>query len=135
VSYVPPGLPASSFGSGTHQVVLAEFKPIDKPDTLAKLGAKIAFRATFKSIETAQEIDLLIKFNGSKADYYAGLNIDRLHLAAGLPEPVPGEALDITTLVTQLDGVPLLLEVNDKGYASTVLVPMQAASGESDRPF
>lgn len=134
MSYVPPGLPASSFSPGTHQVVMVEFKPIDKPDTLAKLGAKVAFRATFKSLETANEIDLLIKFNGSKADYYAGLNIDRLHLAAGLPEPVPGEALNITELVTRLDGVTLLLEVNDKGYASTVLVPLSAASGE-DAPF
>lgn len=121
--YVPPGMPASNFAPGMHQVVLVEFKPMDKPDTLAKLGAKVAYKATCKSLETAAEIDLLIKFNGSKSDFYAGQNIDRLHLAAGLPEPTPGEPLDITTLVTQLDGVPFLLEVNDKGYANSISVP------------
>ena len=78
---------------------------------------------TCKSLATGGEIDLLIKFNCSKSDFYAGQNIDRLHLAAGLPEPAAGEALDITTLLTRLDGVPFLLEVNDKGYANSIIVP------------
>lgn len=128
--YLPPGVPASTFAPGVHQVILAEFGTITKPDTLSKLGAKVAYKATFKSLETAAEIDLLIKFNGSKSDYYAGLNIDRLFAVAGLPEPVPGTALDISAMVLALNQKNILIEVNDRGYAQGIVIPESVTTTE-----
>ena len=123
MSYTPPNVTTQALGSGVHPVWMTNIKEIADPGKLAKFQAQALFIATFKSVETAQEIDLIIKFNGSKADYYAGLNIDRLHLAAGLPEPAAGEVLDLVALGNALDGVELQLEVNDKGYANAVFAP------------
>lgn len=124
MSYVPPGVSAqSNFGPGVHRVWFNGIKQITDPGKLAKFQAQALFIASFKSVETAAEIDLIIKFSGQKADYYAGLNIDRLHLAAGLPEPAAGESLDLDALTNALDGVELDLEVNDKGYANAVFAP------------
>lgn len=130
MSYLPPGIHSSSFEPGIHKVTLVEFGTITKADTLSRLGAKVAYKATFKSLDTAAEIDLLIKFNESKADFYAGQNIDRLFLAGGLPEPTPGEALDLTAMVMALNGKEVSIEVNDKGYANSVLLPQDAPTGE-----
>lgn len=98
-------------------------KEITDPEKLKKFSAQVVFVATYQSVENATEIDQIIKFNGSKADFYAGQTIDRLHLAAGLPEPTPGEPIDLSALQIALSGVELLLEVNDKGYANGITVP------------
>lgn len=129
--YVPPGVPASTFSPGIHEVVLVEFKLITSAGTLGKLGARVAYKAVCKSLETAVEIDLLIKYNGSKGDYYSGLNIDLLHLVAGLEAPTSETPLDITALVTHLSGVPFLLEVNDRGYANSIILP-EASTGTEE---
>lgn len=123
MAYVPPGVSHQSLGAGTHPVFLMDLKQITQPDRLQKFNAQAVFVASYKSAESAVEIDQIIKFNGSKADFYAGQTIDRLHLAAGLPEPVPGEALDLQDLKKRLDGVELLLEVNEKGYANAIHLP------------
>lgn len=128
MSYVPPGVSTQTLGPGQHQVVLIDLKEITQPDKLAKFNAQAVFVATYKSVESAVEIEQIIKFNGSRADFYAGQTIDRLHLAAGLAEPAVGESLDLDNLKTLLDGVELLLEVNDKGYANGIQV--SDASGE-----
>jgi len=124
MSYVPPGVSTQTLGPGTHTVFLTDLKEITQPDRLAKFNAQAVFVATYKSVESAIEIDQVIKFNGSRADFYAGQTIDRLHLAAGLPEPAAGERLDLENLKNLLDGLELELVVNDKGYANEVIVPM-----------
>lgn len=123
MSYVPPGVSTQSLGPGTHAVCLTNIKEITDPDKLAKFNAQVVFIATYKSIESCREIDHVIKFTGSKGDFYAGQIIDRLHLAAGLPEPAAGERLNLDLLNQHLDGVTLTLEVNDKGYANDIQVP------------
>jgi len=123
MSYVPPGVSTVTLGPGQHQVFLIDLKQITQPDRLAKFSAQAVFVATYKSVETAVEIDQIIKFNGSRADFYAGQTIERLHLAAGLPEPAAGEALDLENLKNLLDGIELTLTVNDKGYANEIQVP------------
>ena len=120
MSYTPPNVSTKSLGTGTHNVFLTDLKEITDPGKLAKFSAQAVFVATYKSVEGAIEIDHVIKFNGSKSDHFAGLNIDRLHLAAGLSEPIPGEPIDMENLKALLEGVELLLEVNDKGYTSNV---------------
>lgn len=127
--YVPPGVSAQALAPGTHEVYLTGFKPIDDPAKLAKFAAQAVFIATYKSVETGVEMDQVIKFNGSKSDFYAGQTIDRLHMVAGLPEPAAGETLDISALLIAIDGRPFLLEVNAKGYAQEITVPA-AAGGE-----
>lgn len=122
MSYVPPGVSAQSMGPGSHTVVLTNLTQITDPAKLVKFNAQAVFVATYKSLESATEMDQIIKFNGSKADFYAGQTIDRLHMAAGLPEPAPGEPLDLANLQIKLDGVELTLEVNDKGYANGITV-------------
>ena len=126
MSYVPPGVSNQTMGPGYHPVVLVDLKQITDPAKLQKFSAQAVFVATYKSLDTAVEMDQIIKFNGSKADFYAGQTIDRLHLAAGLPEPTPGEPLDLSTLQIRLDGVGLTLEVNDKGYANGISIPEMA---------
>lgn len=121
--YTPPGVSAQSLAPGTHEVFLTGFKPIDDPAKLAKFAAQAVFIATYKSSETGLEIDQVIKFNGSRADFFAGQTIDRLHMAAGLAEPAAGEVLDIAALLIAIDGRPFLLEVNEKGYANSITVP------------
>ena len=128
--YVPPGVTAQALTPGTHQVYLTGLKPIEDPAKLVKFAAQVVFIATYKSVETAVEIDSVIKFNGSKADFYAGQTIDRLHLAAGLPEPAAGEALDLSALLIAIDGRPFFLEINEKGYAQGIMVPTTAVDGE-----
>lgn len=131
MSYVPPGVTKEALNTGTHSVTLVDLKEITDPGKLQKFSAQAVFVATFKSLANAIEIDHIIKFNGSKSDFYAGQNIDRLFLAAGLPTPTPGEPIDVPALTVALSGVELLLEVNDRGYAQTILVPM-ASTGTSD---
>jgi hypothetical protein len=123
MSYRPEGVSEVTLGPGTHPVWFTGIKQITDRDKLAKFSAQAVFIATFKSVETAVEKDLIIKFSGAAADHYAGLNIDRLHLAAGLEAPAAGERLDLVNLANLLDGVELLLEVNDKGYANAVMIP------------
>ena len=65
--YVPPGVTAQALTPGTHQVYLTGLKPIEDPAKLVKFAAQVVFIATYKSVETAVEIDSVIKFNGSKA--------------------------------------------------------------------
>jgi hypothetical protein len=125
MSYRPEGVSEVTLGPGTHPVWLTGIKRITDRDKLAKFGAQALFIATFKSVAAAVEKDLIIKFSGERSDHYAGLNIDRLHLAAGLEAPAPGECLDLDNLYNLLDGVELLLEVNDKGYANAVMLPEQ----------
>lgn len=132
--YVPPGVSIQSIASGIHEVTLTDLKQITDPAKLAKFSAQAVYVATWKSLESAIEVDQIIKFNGSKGDYYAGLTIDRMCMAAGLPEPIPGEALNVDTLKAELDGVTVLLEVNDKGYPNGIQVPM-AATGTDEAPF
>ena len=131
MSYVPPGVTTQTLGPGTHQVFLVGLEQITQPDRLAKFNAQAVFVAKFKSVETAVEIDLVMKFSGSKADYYAGLNIDRLHLAAGLDAPAAGEVLDLENLKNLLDGIELQISVNDKGYANEVIVPIGATAEDT----
>lgn len=123
MSYVPPGVSTQALGPGTHVVCLTEIKEITDPAKLAKFNAQAVFVATYKSLEGCIEIDQVIKFTGSRADFYSGQTIDRLHLAAGLPEPAAGEPLDLDLLNQRLDGITLALEVNDKGYANAIQVP------------
>lgn len=125
MSYRPEGVSEVTLGPGTHPVFMTGLKRITDRDKLAKFSAQAVFIASFKSVDTAVEKDLIIKFSGAPADHYAGLNIDRLHLAAGIDVPAPGERLDLENLVKLLDGVELLLEINDKGYANAVLIPEQ----------
>jgi len=132
--YVPPGVSIQSLTPGIHEVVLTDLKQITDPAKLAKFNAQAVYVATWKSLENAVEIDQVIKFNGSKSDYYAGLTIDRMCLAAGLEEPTPGEPLNVDVLKAELDGVTVLLEVNDKGYANGIQVPM-SATGTDEAPF
>ena len=134
MSYCPPGVSAQSIPPGTHEVYLTGFKPITDPAKLVKFMAQVVYIATYKNVASAVEIDSVIKFNGSKADFYAGQTIDRLHLAAGLPEPPPGTEIDISAMLIALDGVPFLLEVNDKGYAQSIIVP-QANTGTNGDAF
>lgn len=123
MAYCPPNVSTQTLGPGTHQVYLTDLKEITQPDRLQKFNAQAVFVATYKSVESAVEIDQVIKFNGSRADFYAGQTIDRLHLAAGLPEPAPGEPLDLENLKGLLDGIEITLVVNDKGYANEIYVP------------
>jgi hypothetical protein len=125
MSYRPEGVSEVTIGPGTHPVFMTGIKRITDREKLAKFSAQAVFIATFKSVETAVEKDMVIKFSGASSDHYAGLNIDRLHLAAGLEAAVAGERLDLENLVNLLDGVELLLEVNDKGYANAVVIPEQ----------
>ena len=131
MSYVPPGVSIQAMPTGINSVYLSGFKPID-PDKLAKFQAQVVFIATYKHAETAVELDQVIKFNGSKADFYAGQTIDRLFQAAGLPAPIDGEPLDMTALLTSIDGKAFQIEINDKGYVQNVLPPL--ADGE-ETPF
>lgn len=123
MAYCPPNVKANTLGQGQHPVYLVAMKEITDPDKLKKFSAQAVFVATYQSTEDATEIDQIIKFSGSKADFYAGQTIDRLHLAAGLPEPVPGEPFDLSALQIALSGVELLLEVNDRGYANAICIP------------
>ena len=123
MSYVPPGVSTQNMGPGTHPVFLTGIKEITDREKLLKFNAQVVYIATYKSVETAVEQDQVIKFNGSKADFYAGQTIDRLHLAAGLEEPAAGERLDLKNLAELLEGVELMVEVNDHGYINAVLVP------------
>jgi hypothetical protein len=136
MAYTPENYKAQDLDPGTHQVYLIGLEQITDSTKLAKFGpgTQAVFIATFKAIETAIEKGMVIKFNGTKADFYAGQNIDRLHLAAGLSEPEPGSSLDLAALLIALDGVMLLLEVNDRGYASTILVP-ESHTGTEGIPF
>jgi hypothetical protein len=131
MSYTPPGVSTQTLAPGTHQVWLTDLKQITQADRLQKFNAQAVFVATYKSVESAIEIDQIIKFNGSRADFYAGQTIDRLHLAAGLPEPQPGEPLDLDNLKALLDGIELQLVVNDKGYANEIYVPLGATSEDT----
>ena len=83
MSYRPEGVSEVTIGPGTHPVFMTGIKRITDRDKLAKFNAQAVFIASFKSVETAVEKDLTIKFSGAPSDHYAGLNIDRLHLAAG----------------------------------------------------
>ena len=96
MTYCPPNVSAQTLAPGVHEVYLMGMKPITDPGKLAKFQAQAVFIATYKSTDTAVEIDSVIKFNGSRADFYAGQTIDRLHMVAGLPEPAAGETLDIS---------------------------------------
>ena len=123
MSYVPPGVSTQTMGPGTHPVFLTGIKEITDREKLLKFNAQVVYIATYKSVETPVEQDQVIKFNGSKADFYAGQTIDRLHLAAGLDEPAAGERLDLKNLAELLEGVELMVEVNDHDYINAVLVP------------
>lgn len=123
MAYCPPNVQPNTLGSGQHAVYLVGMKEITDREKLKKFSAQAVFVATYQAVADATEIDQIIKFNGSKADFYAGQTIDRLHLAAGLPEPIPGEPFDLSALQVQLSGVELLLEVNEKGYANSIVVP------------
>lgn len=123
MAYCPPNVKPNTLGAGQHPVYLVGMKEITDPEKLKKFSAQAVFVASYQAVEDATEIDQIIKFNGSKADFYAGQTIDRLHLAAGLPEPVAGEPFDLSALQIQLSGVELLLEVNEKGYANGIIVP------------
>ncbi len=135
MTWTPPGVSIQSLAPGTHQVVLTKLQQVDDPAKLAKFGAQAVFIATWKSVENAIEIDHVIKFTGSKADYYAGLNIERMCAAAGLPDPTPGEPLNVDALAAELEAVSLLLEVNEKGYAQTILIPHAATGTGEGVPF
>lgn len=126
MSWTPAGVTPRTLEAGQHSVWLTDLKEITDPGKLAKFQAQAVFVATYKDTATAISIDQVIKFNGSKADFYAGQTIDRLYQAAGLPEPEAGETLDLENLKNLLDGVELLLEVNEKGYANAIIVPMGA---------
>lgn len=127
MSWTPPNVTTQTLGPGQHAVFLTDLKEITDPGKLAKFAAQAVFVASYKSVESAIEIDQIIKFNGSKADYYAGLSIDRLHLAAGLEAPAAGEALDLQNLKELLDGIEIQLVVNDRGYANEIVLPMPEA--------
>lgn len=122
MSYSPPNVKPQTLSAGQHPVYLVEMKELD-PSKLEKFKAQAVFVASYQTVADATEIEQIIKFNGSRADFYAGQTIDRLHLAAGLPEPVPGEPIDLSALQIALSGVELLLEVNEKGYANGIIVP------------
>jgi len=130
MSWFPPNVSTQSLTPGTHEVYLTDIKPIDDPAKLVKFAAQAVFIATYKSVETAVEIDSVIKFSGSKADYYAGQTIDRLHLAAGLEEPAPGTPLDLTTLILAIEGKVFLVDVNDKGYVNGIIIPVGSTGTE-----
>ena len=123
MTYCPPGVAAQTLAPGTHEVYLMGMKPITDPAKLAKFQAQAVFIATYRDTTSAVEIDSVIKFNGSKSDFYAGQTIDRLFAAAGLEEPATGEVLDLTTLLTSIDGQAFKIEVNEKGYVQSVLLP------------
>ena len=131
MSYTPPGVSTQTLGPGVHQVFLKDLTQITQADRLAKFNAQAVFVATYKSVESAIEIDQIIKFNGGRADFYAGQTIDRLHLAAGLEAPTPGDDLDLENLKNLLDGIELTLVVNDKGYANEIYVPLGATSEDT----
>jgi hypothetical protein len=122
MAYTPPNVKPQTLAAGQHPVYLVEMKELD-PSKLAKFQAQAVFIAKYQAVADATEVEQVIKFNGSRADYYAGQTIDRLHLAAGLPEPIPGEPIDLSALQIALSGVELILEINDKGYANGILVP------------
>jgi hypothetical protein len=122
MSYVPPGVKPQTLGQGQHPACLVEMKELDS-SKLANFKAQAVFIAKYQTLEDATEVEQVIKFNGSRADFYAGQTIERLHLAAGLPEPIPGEPIDLSALQIQLNGVELLLEVNEKGYVNGIVVP------------
>ena len=122
MSYCPPYVNNSALSAGTHECFLVDIKEITDPNKLAKFSAQAVFVATYKSIEKAIEIDHIIKFSGAKADFYAGQNIERLHLAAGLPEPLAGDPLDLQALKDALAGRTFNVEVNYKGYANNILI-------------
>jgi hypothetical protein len=122
MAYCPPNVKPQTLAQGQHPVYLVEMKELD-PSKLAKFQAQAVFIAKYQTVADATEIEQIIKFNGSRADFYAGQTIDRLHLAAGLPEPVPGEPFDLSALQIALSGVELILEVNEKGYANGIIVP------------
>ena len=123
MTYCPPNVSAQTLAPGVHEVYLMGMKPITDPGKLAKFQAQAVFIATYKSTDTAVEIDSVIKFNGSRADFYAGQTIDRLFLAAGLEVPATGEELDLTTLLTSIDGQAFSIEINEKGYVQSVILP------------
>jgi len=132
MAYCPPNVTIQTLEAGTHSVFLTDLEEITDPSKLAKFNnAQAVFIATYKSTQTAIEIKHVIKFNGSKADFYAGLNIDRLHIVAGLPAPNPGDTLDLENLKALLDGIEFQITVNDKGYVNDVLLP----EGAQDGPF
>lgn len=122
MAYCPPNVKPQTLAQGQHPVYLVEMKELDH-SKLAKFQAQAVFIAKYQTVADATEIEQIIKFNGSRADFYAGQTIDRLHLAAGLPEPVPGEPFDLSALQIALSGVELILEVNEKGYANGIIVP------------
>lgn len=130
MAYVPPGVSNQSFAPGVHAAIVVDFKQILDPAKLAKFNAQVVYIATYRNPDTATEIDQVIKFNGTKADFYSGQTIDRLHMAAGMDEPAPEVALDVPFLAGALSGANVLVEVNDKGYVNGIQVPMSAASGD-----
>jgi hypothetical protein len=124
MSWRPAGVTTQTLGPGGHSVYITNIKQITEPDKLAKFSAQAVFIVTCKSIDNGIEKDLILKFDGSGRDHYAGLNIERLHQAAGFDALAEGDPLNLNALMDALKGVPMMLEVNDKGFPNAI-APME----------
>ena len=124
MSWRPAGISAQTLAPGSHQVYVTNIKQITEPDKLAKFQAQAVFIVTCKSIDNGIEKDLILKFDGSNRDHYAGLNIERLHQAAGFDVLAEDDPINLQELQDALHGIPMMLEINDKGYPNAI-APME----------
>jgi len=118
--WTPPGVQTKSLAPGQHQVYVVDLKEITDPDALAKFLAQYVLIVMCHAIDDGTEADLIIKFSGSRFDLFAGLNVERLHQAAGIDVPDDQTPINPKALLAALRGVPMMLDINDKGFASTI---------------
>lgn len=137
MTYVPPNYESpAALQAGVHTCVLSSFKEAP-PSRDGKYVA--AFVAVYQDVQTGSEVSDFIAFGrpgNPKGDYWSGLRIERLFAIMGLPEPVPGQPLDITALLLAADGVQFEVELVQNGsYLNIQDVRGMAVPVGDDAPF
>jgi hypothetical protein len=112
MSFCPPGVtPAADFGNGVHNAcILVKFEQVNKP---AAFNASVVYKAVYRDTESGAEVDDVIKFDGSKRDYYAGLRVERLHAIIGAELPPDDHHPDFKNLLDLSDGLFFTVEMSE----------------------
>jgi hypothetical protein len=112
MSFTPPGVVAAApFGAGVHaSCILVKIDQVKKPEAFK---ASVVYIATYRDTESGAEIDDIIKFDGSKRDYYAGLRVEHLHAIIGAELPPDGHHPDFKQLLDLSDGLFFTVEMEE----------------------
>ena len=111
MSFTPPGVtPSVDFGVGVHACILTDFKQAKSPE---KFSASVVYIATYRDTESGAEKDDIIKFDGSKRDYYAGLRVERLHAIFGAELPPDGHHPDFKNILDLAEGIFFTVEIDE----------------------